>query len=460
MTTTTNGAGVPAGMAEELQASLRGELIAPDHGAYDTARAMTNTLRKATLVGIVLALLGVSDARAEVFTVNLETDIEDIQIGDTPNSCDVSVNPGSQCSLRAALQESNATTGTDVVKFAIPGGGVHSLVFASPLPALIDRVLIDGYTQPGASPNTRKLGKPLDTDLRIELDGTGLALGNGIRVASGGSGSTVKGLAIVNFESTAVLADSGPVNVEGNFLGANPDGQQQPNGTGFFAFANSAEGSVIGGSRPAKRNLISGNAAQAVSSNQAVTVRGNYIGLNGGGGCQCAAVELFESGGANRVVGNVISGNVNAAVATFNGGPNAPTLISRNRMFGNDLVTGIAIDLDGDGITPNDRSEADGLQNFPVISSAKRQSGETRLEGRLRSAPRSDYRIEVFLADGETRQGKRLAGSKTVTTNGRGHARFALRSGLLGRGDFATATATLTGAVGATSEFARPEKVK
>ena len=81
--------------------------------------------------------------------------------------------PSDSGSLRQAILAANATPGPDEIVFAIPGAGVHTIALASPLPAITDPVIIDGYTQPGSSPNTKPVGEGLNTVLMIEIDGTG-----------------------------------------------------------------------------------------------------------------------------------------------------------------------------------------------------------------------------------------------------------------------------------------------
>ena len=48
-------------------------------------------------------------------------------------------------SLRQALLDSNAAIGgTNTIDFAIPGGGVQTIVAAAPLPAITNPILIEG----------------------------------------------------------------------------------------------------------------------------------------------------------------------------------------------------------------------------------------------------------------------------------------------------------------------------
>ncbi len=415
-----------------------------------------NRLTRALLFASLICAVGATTAKAATFEVNLTTDVEDIQIGDSPNACDVSSDPGSQCSLRAAIQESNATTGKDLVEFSIPGVQAHSLTLASPLPPLNDLVVIDGFSQPGSSPNTRPVGKPLDTKLRVEIDGTGLDGVNGFNVNA--EGSTVKGLSIVNFGLAGVSANFGAARVQGNFLGITPGGEQAGNEAGFVSF-ESSEPSTIGGTKPAHSNLIYGNSASGVYALQGVVVQGNTIALNGGG-CICGAVHLLSETTPSRVVDNTIEDNVHAGIATEDGALDAPNLFSRNAMARNELTTGIGIDLGLDGLTPNDPAESDSVQNFPALASAKRHNGRTVVGGKLKSKPHERYRIEIFEADGDTSQGRRFLGFELVKTDSGGTAKLHSSVKRLSKGAFVTATATrVSGGPDDTSEFSYPKEV-
>ena len=57
-------------------------------------------------------------------------------------------------SLRQAILDANGNAGLDTIAFNIPGAGVHTISPATALPTITDPVVIDGYSQPGASPNT------------------------------------------------------------------------------------------------------------------------------------------------------------------------------------------------------------------------------------------------------------------------------------------------------------------
>ena len=93
------------------------------------------------------------DVRAATVVVNSASDADD-------GSCD----PG-HCSLREAINATNAGASEDVIVFDIPqsdpGFATSSSVWiiqpSSPLPSVTDTLVIDGYTQSGASANTTAL---------------------------------------------------------------------------------------------------------------------------------------------------------------------------------------------------------------------------------------------------------------------------------------------------------------
>ena len=92
-------------------------------------------------------------------------------------------------SLRQAILDSNtATAGTNTIDFAIPDAGVQLIVPLSALPAIVNSVLIDGFSQPGYT------GTPL-----IELSGSQAGQTSGLTIT--GSDVTIRGLDIGGFSS-------------------------------------------------------------------------------------------------------------------------------------------------------------------------------------------------------------------------------------------------------------------
>ena len=102
-------------------------------------------------------------------------------------------------SLRQAILDANANAGLDTIAFNVSGAGcdgsgVCTITTASVLPIILSPVVIDGYTQPGSSPNTNAQGA-LNTVLKVVLSGANLGQ-PAIMISGTGAGSTVRGLVI------------------------------------------------------------------------------------------------------------------------------------------------------------------------------------------------------------------------------------------------------------------------
>jgi CSLREA domain-containing protein len=102
------------------------------------------------LAAVVAAQLQAAPAQAlTTFTVTKTADTND-------GTCDA------DCSLREAITAANTLAGTDTVAFNIPTSDPGYMTSTATwriqpttaLPTITDPVIIDGYTQPGASPNT------------------------------------------------------------------------------------------------------------------------------------------------------------------------------------------------------------------------------------------------------------------------------------------------------------------
>src|SRR5262249_34685315 len=89
------------------------------------------------------------------------------------------------------------------------------------LPAITDPVIIDGYTQPGASQNTLAAGD--NAVLLIQLDGTFVGeSAQGLQVLAGSS--ALRGLVINRFNTGVRMSGQGGNVIEGNFMGTDPTG--------------------------------------------------------------------------------------------------------------------------------------------------------------------------------------------------------------------------------------------
>src|SRR5207237_3832099 len=138
-------------------------------------------------------------------------------------------------SLRQAIVDANATANVgvpDEIQFNIPGSGVHTISPADTMPPITEAVLIDGYTQPGASVNTLAVGD--NAQLKIEISGAALPGGVDLFRVQGGGGSTVRGLVVnqVNGVSFNIgfFISSNSNTIAGNFIGTDHHGTKSPGG--------------------------------------------------------------------------------------------------------------------------------------------------------------------------------------------------------------------------------------
>jgi CSLREA domain-containing protein len=239
-----------------------------------------------------------------------------------------------ECTLREAIAEANQHPGADVIRFGIPGTGTHTIAITSPLPDLESDLIIDGYTQPGARPNTNVSGG-LNGALRIALvpaavtpppDQLGLSII--------GSRITVRGLAIAGFGAGALVdaaaaGEGRDVLFEGNYFGTTPDGTAAAVDSMNGIVMLEAAGVTVGGSTPAARNLISGHSGAALLADTYATQPGsvriagnligttvnglgtlpNMIGLAYGNGSPDTTAGVLHVGGDTAAERNVISGN-------------------------------------------------------------------------------------------------------------------------------------------------------
>jgi RHS repeat-associated protein len=247
-------------------------------------------------------------------------------------------------SLRQAILDANALAGPDLISFAISGAGPFTIspTIADPLPSLTDSVIIDGYTQTGAGPNT--LINSNNALIKIQIDGLGAGTTHGITIASSGNG--VRGLSITRFGggSDGINIISGTSNnvVEGNFLGIAPTPSAKDFGNGrngIYIFNSS--GNVVGGTNPGSCNIIADNSQNGVQIENSASasnnvVLGNVIGLLPSGAIRGNGNSGVELSGVNNTIGgeipgagNIISGNLG------NGIRMSPSTTTHNSVLGN-----------------------------------------------------------------------------------------------------------------------------
>src|SRR5436190_11868041 len=107
-------------------------------------------------------------------------------------------------SLYQAITDANNTLGADRVVFNIPGAGVHKIdASQKSLPTVVESVIIDGYSQPGAKPNSLAVGD--NAVILIQIDGGSrfrpapAAVKKGLDFTGPTSNYLVRGLCITGF---------------------------------------------------------------------------------------------------------------------------------------------------------------------------------------------------------------------------------------------------------------------
>lgn len=300
------------------------------------------------------------------------------------------------CSLRDAIIVSNNASGSGFsrIHFAIPPlGGNSEIVIAptSPLPAITRTVTLDGYTQPGTAVNTDPLVS--NALLRIRLDGVNVS-NAGLRMCAPG---VVRGLSLVRFgvalADTSCAAGSGFVELQGSFVGLAADGTTALfNDIGVIANQRPVR---IGGSDPASRNVLANQLSSVILNGTASSgseVLGNLFGSDKSGTLDRGGEEgLNLQLGAQALIGsspapNRFAFHSHRALRVLSNDTRATA--AANLFIGADQF---AIDLLGDGVTPNDPGDGDsgpnGLLNFPVLTLAERTESGIRVVGNLDVPP-------------------------------------------------------------------------
>jgi hypothetical protein len=379
--------------------------------------------------GLLVSWLAAASLTAATFTV---TNTNDAGVG----------------SLRQAITDANANPGLDTIAFDIPGAGVHTISPVTPLPGITDPAVIDGYSQPGASPNTAADG--FNGTLLIELSGAGGGPMNGLNISAGGS--TVRGLVINRFAGLSTdagnaifLNTSGGNHIEGNFIGTDPGGTTAQGNEDDAIIVGSGD-NFIGGTTPGARNVISasGRVALFVLSSGNV-IQGNFIGTQkdglsplgnqqgvgfvGAGFADNNMIGGTAAGAANVIAFNDIHGVV-AEFAAHTGNAIRGNSIHDNGKLGIDLGTG--------GPHFNDPLDTDAgpnlLQNFPIVREVEHLgpvgNGSTRIAGKFHSLPSTTFDLDFYANPAcsnfprEFIEGGTYLGSSPVTTDGNGDATF------------------------------------
>jgi hypothetical protein len=298
--------------------------------------------------------------------------------------------PGMMYSLRCAISQANSDGAGDTIAFNIPSSdsgckpttinntaaAVCTIAPTSPLPALsASSTVINGYTQPGAAANTNLPGAADNAIITVQLDGSsaGSTPINGLVLR--GITDTIEGLSITSFKGSGIaLSYARGSTVSGTYIGVAPDGSTGRGNVDGVAIvsndpAHPATQNTIGGTSPAARNVISGNAHSGIALSPSLggqagaTILGNDIGTDASGSRALAngtgiTVGGFRGassatiGGPSAAMRNVISGNSVAGIAVSTDQGAASGIIEGNYV-GTD-VTGLHALGNGVGIAQHE----------------------------------------------------------------------------------------------------------
>jgi len=304
------------------------------------SRSFSNCLR--TLLILSLLLLSITPWRAvsaaATFTVNSNADTPDQNIGD--GLCD---DGGSACTLRAAIEESNALSGADTILFA----DHYTINIQAALPALTD-----------TAGTTIRAGLKL-----ITLDGA--IAGNAIGLTIG-SNNKIQGLTISNFASDGIR-----ITGNNNIVGMDSDGSNDAQEFNQI-YSNGGNGITVTG----LNNKISGNyigqnvyGTSKPNNHNGIEVAGasyTLIGTNGDGVSDSIEANnisynsqngIFDHGPYTIIAGNNLLNNgqdgllISLAGAGLVGtnGDGVSDLFEGNRISGNH-INGIKV-FDSDNVT-------------------------------------------------------------------------------------------------------------
>ena len=236
-------------------------------------------------------------------------------------------------SFRQAILSANASVGVpDVVQFNIPAPGPLLITPLTALPSITDPLVVDGYTESGASSNSLAIGD--NAVLQIVIPG---------QLVIDTSNTTVRGLSIRQIQVGAAPGPKGGNIVEGCFIGLDASGTNSLGSPGSGVFVQTPN-NRIGGTIPGARNLISSNTTTGIELFETFAtnnfVQGNYIGTDRtgtksfGNTDRALVVNMNASantiGGTTAGAGNLISGNLDRGI-TLDG--------DNNRVQGNYIGT-------------------------------------------------------------------------------------------------------------------------
>jgi hypothetical protein len=314
----------------------------------------------ASTIAILLAFA--PSALAATFTVNSTGDAHDLDFGSTFDGvCDTDATAAVVCTLRAAIEESNANGGAvvDAIDFNTGAMGVDPTITVAvgttgSYPVITGEVNINGCSA-NLNSTTPCVG------LRSDTAGSGTGLNFNVGGAAGAFQASVDGLALTNWGLALRYSDFGhgntTFNAQNNYFGTKRDGTTaEANGFGFSVVGGNATiGGPEDGAGPTERNVFSNNGSTAlqIASGDNGVIQGNYFGTTPAGTAAASPgnAENIEVAGNtttpsfNNPDNTQIGGTVTAAQHATNVCDGVCNVIAGANGAAN---TGFGIDLQGE----------------------------------------------------------------------------------------------------------------
>lgn len=399
----------------------------------------------------LLCLVSTAVAAQETFTINSLGDQPDMDIGDGMCDTGAMLPIDTVCTLRAAIQEANATAGHVIIAFddTLPTDSFGWSVIqpSTILPAVTDRITIDGSTHVDYVSGS---GQPR---VVLRYSATGAPGASGLIFGAGSGGSTVRALAVESFPNSGiVLLGGNGFTIEQCTIGLAwlP---QSISGLGNGQFGVVVDGaSASGGGNVTfiRDSVISYNGTSGIlisGGSEAAFVQDNVIGLRPPTGLNSAfipepaagngayGIHVSPTAGPDNVIGgfgsNTISNNVDGEILIEADGQTLTrNLIGMPHNFllppnfqANDFGSGaVALDIDSSGNTVGDVGVVNHIGNASTFNVRVGGFGNTVSDNLIRHVrvgvtPDGDevgapFGINVFNADNT------IIDSATVAHNG------------------------------------------
>jgi hypothetical protein len=288
----------------------------------------------------------------------------------------VNTNDAGTGSFRAAIEEANSCPGVNAIRveFSDTNSDLYIIAPASPLPSIIDPVEISGGIRPSQ----------LDGSI-IELKGTGLTSGSGLKILCGNS--QVSGLIIHSFPESGIHLENGGTNrIQGNWIGHDATGSFRRTGNRAYGIhIINSRNNIIGGTNPPDPNVIArnlqGELRLALPGSRGNQLLGNWVGVYSSSEFlqfPSTAPGLILEFGAD---GNLIGGNTVEAGNSFGFTTNAALVVGSSH----NVFRGNYIGVYKDGASPANpylqypqMQNAEGVLPADVLPALKKQNPKRR----------------------------------------------------------------------------------